>query len=54
MKMKTKHQILGDAIVNILPIEKAKMFSFTIPIQNCIGSPSQSNKAIKRNKKSTN
>ena len=28
---------------------KARIFSFTISIQNCIGSPSQYNKAIKRN-----
>lgn len=49
------YQKSGDAIVNILPIEnKAKMFSFTIAIQNCTGSPSHCNKAIKRNKKSTN
>ena len=51
MKMKTIHQKFEDATVNITLTEsKARMFSFTIPIQNCTGSPSQCNKAIKRNK----
>lgn len=55
MKMKTIHQQLEDATVKImLTVKKATMSSFTISIQNCTGSPSQCNKAIKKIKKYTN